>query len=1424
MSLRYAALLAVPALAFGAVIVDDLFSDGDSRNQNLPQSLRLFNGRANTVRSHDAGSVQFDLTNAGGSDAFWAFFTEAGAPVRLEVGDKITVSVAFHLSGFPANAQDIRFGVFDSLGTRNTADLTGGMNNATFIDDPGYGMQFFASGAGSAFALGRRANLTGGNIFNSFGDFTALSSIAPVPPRQTLRGDTVYTLHYNVLRLSEGENLVNVRVEGDGVSGLDFSGFDTGSDLPTSFDYFAFRVTGPAFAQRITLSRIQVAFTPAAPVITTQPQPSSLTVRVGARVVLAVGARGNELSYQWYRDATPLLDRQQNPSVGLPTLQLENISLADAGSYTVRVSNGGGTVTSTPVVLRVSRDPVAPPPAITQQPLPLTAAAGEPATFTVAATGAGLTYQWFKDGAPLPGATASSFTIARAQLTDQGQYTVLITNGSGRVTSEAARLTLVSAMSVVTATPVNGATGICVDPPLLLTFDRPVRAGRGGRIRLFRSDGVVADTIDLRAANHVRLIGSGNTPFQYDPLLVDGNTARLVFPRARLTPGETYSLEIEQGALTDEAGVSYRGRLADRWTFTVRTTAPVPGATSLVVDPEGDGDFCTVQSAIDHVPVNNIRRTVIQVKPGIYPEQVYVGSGKNHITVRSDSGETEIRYANNANRNPSQRQVFSVDASDFTLENITVRNTTAKGGSQAEAFRGNGQRIALNFVKLYSFQDTLWLQGQAFVNNSYIEGDVDFTWGNGGVFFTDTELKMVTGGGYYTQIRNGRGQVGNVYVRCRFTAAPGVTNAYLSRIDPNIFPYSQMILIDSVLGAHIRPEAWLLNNAGTAQNVQFWEYNSRDEQGNLLTGLGRAPFSRQLTAEDAERWREASVVFPLWRPSTKLVAGIEIPELDRLYNGQAQTLSPITTPPGLPVRVVYARGGPPPTEAGTYPVMALVEDATYQGTLRTTLTIRPAAVDITLRDLYQTFDGTPKPVRVLTDPPTAGVTVTYNGSPVAPVQPGRYAVLASFGDRNRIGRASATLTIAESNATSLASFPGAEGEGAQSRGGRGGDVYHVTNLEDSGPGSLRNGIQTATGPRTIVFDVGGTIQLRSRLSINRSFLTIAGQTAPGDGITVAGWPAVISGASHVILRYLRFRMGDRNCPAVQDDALWVDRSSNVIIDHVSASWSVDETLSVTDSTRVTVQWSFITESLRNSCHEKGAHGYGSLIRFGNGLVSYHHNLFAHHDSRNPRVGDDIGLDFVNNMVYNWGSTAGYSGSNDEGNTRVNFAANVFKAGPSSGSGTNRNRAFSGGGTNTAVYQENNIMNGSASGWLMFTGALTRRDTGRFDLAQVELMTANEAYEAVLAQGGASLRRDAVDLRVIEEVRTGRGRLIDSQDQVGGWPVLQTGTAPADRDGDGMPDAWEFAQGLNSADAADGNRVGSDGYTNLERYLHSLVVQ
>jgi hypothetical protein len=209
-----------------------------------------------------------------------------------------------------------------------------------------------------------------------------------------------------------------------------------------------------------------------------------------------------------------------------------------------------------------------------------------------------------------------------------------------------------------------------------------------------------------------------------------------------------------------------------------------------------------------------------------------------------------------------------VDASDFTLEDITIVNSTPHGGSQAEAFRGNNSRILLNRVNLKSFQDTLMLQGSGFVNDSYIEGDVDFMWGSGAVFFQNTELKAVTSNGYYTQIRNGQGQNGNVYVNCRLTAADSVSGMYLGRIDPTVFPYSQVVYINTVMGPHVTPAGWLLNNAANAPNVQFWEYQTTDASGAVVDVSQRASFSRQLTATEAAQWSDPSFVLSGWAPTT----------------------------------------------------------------------------------------------------------------------------------------------------------------------------------------------------------------------------------------------------------------------------------------------------------------------------------------------------------------------------------------------------------------------------------------------------------------------------------------------------------------------------------------------------------------------------
>ncbi|MET1112848.1 MAG: pectate lyase, partial [Allosphingosinicella sp.] len=274
------------------------------------------------------------------------------------------------------------------------------------------------------------------------------------------------------------------------------------------------------------------------------------------------------------------------------------------------------------------------------------------------------------------------------------------------------------------------------------------------------------------------------------------------------------------------------------------------------------------------------------------------------------------------------------------------------------------------------------------------------------------------------------------------------------------------------------------------------------------------------------------------------------------------------------------------------------------------------------------------------------------------------------------------LAAASSVPAELVAFPGAEGAGRLAAGGRGGRVIRVTNLDDSGPGSLRAAIE-ATGPRTIVFDVGGTIRLKKPMVIRNGRVTVAGQTAPGGGIAVRDYVFEIA-ADDVVVRYIRARLGDAS--RVESDSFTIVRGNRIIVDHVSASWSVDETLSAGAPLRgpedglrdVTVQWSIISESLRKSVHAKGEHGYGSLLRgrFG-AKMSFHHNLWAHHSARMPRPGnylppsqDSVGAyyDFRSNLFYNWGgSYAGYNADEGEkaSHAAYNFVDNYYLRGPDS---------------------------------------------------------------------------------------------------------------------------------------------------------------
>ena len=433
----------------------------------------------------------------------------------------------------------------------------------------------------------------------------------------------------------------------------------------------------------------------------------------------------------------------------------------------------------------------------------------------------------------------------------------------------------------------------------------------------------------------------------------------------------------------------------------------------------------------------------------------------------------------------------------------------------------------------------------------------------------------------------------------------------------------------------------------------------------------------------------------------------------------------------------------------------------------------------------------------------------------------------------------ATLFAGTASAGSapVTAFPGAEGFGRFAAGGRGGAVFHVTTLADSGPGSLRAAVESR-GPRTVVFDVGGTITLAMPLKISRRDITLAGQTAPGDGITLRGQPLVVA-ADDVVVRYIRVRLGDET--QVQDDAVSVTRGRRIIIDHVSASWSVDETLSAGSRYNppedgiydLTVQWSMIAESLNVSVHLKGKHGYGSLIRGGYGArFSWHHNLWADHQARMPRPGnynnatiDPQGplFEFRNNVFFNW--AAGRSGYNADMDSLAgyDFIANWYQAGPDS-EGT---LAFCEENPLARAFFAGNAMNGAVptDPWSLVgcTPGVSYRSPAPLADSGIATDTAARAYERVLVSAGASKVRDAVDLRILAGVRDGTGRLINSQTDVGGWPVLNSGPAWVDTDGDGLPDDWEKAHGLNPKDGSDGARDrDGDGFTNLEDWLNSLV--
>ena len=412
-------------------------------------------------------------------------------------------------------------------------------------------------------------------------------------------------------------------------------------------------------------------------------------------------------------------------------------------------------------------------------------------------------------------------------------------------------------------------------------------------------------------------------------------------------------------------------------------------------------------------------------------------------------------------------------------------------------------------------------------------------------------------------------------------------------------------------------------------------------------------------------------------------------------------------------------------------------------------------------------------------------------------------------------------------------FPGAQGYGAATPGGRGGSVIYVTNTNDSGTGSLRAAL-TASGKRTVVFRVGGVIVLDSTIEITNPFLTIAGQTAPGDGVCIRGGNLVIK-TNDVIIRHFCARHGDdTKVNHANADGITIDHGSNIMIDHFSTSWSLDEAVQTwfSDAENITFQYSLFGEPLNDPAlrpDEGHTHGYGPLFGNESNRISFHHNVVAHAERRSPRMSNVQNIDVVNNYIYNWGSAATQlsddPASNRKDNFAINIVNNIYKPGPNTnGPNLQADNAKAGmgiyisGNTDPDGTSKNtvDIRSGSQSA---FVSSPVRA------VHNISTDSTNQVAGILATAGRTIPKRDPVDAAIIATVQNGGGKIVNRvrDSAAGGWPTLRSGTPYPDQDKDGMSDTWESQNGLNPNNASDRNADNDgDGYTNLEEFLNELA--
>ncbi len=942
---------------------------------------------------------------------------------------------------------------------------------------------------------------------------------------------------------------------------------------------------------------------------------------------------------------------------------------------------------------------------------------------------------------------------------------------------------------------------------------------------------------------------------QGDPVQTDadGNEVFTQYedPMAQQQAPRVHKLRIFGNEITaDEAAyaknnpVSDVGELSDLGTDdsdTDEVTAPDDDApvSIYVVAQDGTGDYTSIQSAINDVPEGG--RGLIYIRPGTYAENLYAGESsgtKKYISLIGEDKSTTIltsdvsRGSGNESNTYSDCAALNVLCQRFYAENLTIQNTSGNVG-QAEALYTSGDAHIFNNVVITGYQDTYKANvgARGYFTNSTITGATDFIYDSGLEWFENCEIRSLNGGAYIT--------------------APGDAGLTMT----NIF-YPELTVSPFYAGLFFR-NCTLTAEDGTPTSSYYLGRPWKEKSGAAFINC---TLGNHIKSEGWAAWSGSEDNSSLVEYKSKDTDGQLIDTSSRAsfsYQLGQSEVEAYMTPEFL-----FSQQSDVPFD---YETILKGADCPMNFAIGTT-------------EITWECDDNAAAYLVYKDGAFLAMTTEMRISKDAD-DDAEYSVRSV----SRHGGTSALVKAKE--ATQILAFPTAEGFGKYATGGRGGQVVTVTSLADDGSeGTLRWAVgQYPDEPITIVFAVSGQITLTSQLNIKRNDWTLAGQTAPGDGIVIARNKVNMGGSENFIVRNVRFRAGalDTNGDNLMENSVGAENCANYIFDHCAIGWSVEENMNTADSHFLTVQYSMVHEGLYDAGHSKGARGYGS--QWGGSPATYHHNLLANNKSRSPRFngarGEDyvVFMEYINNVNYNFGSNGGcYGGENTADITsynglnsahECNFMNNYYKPGAASSAASsvvyvNSSYARSGA-TSWAPaqwYVDGNVIEGNATGtsdnWSAMEAETYTLDQIKSEERIVtetpyykysalgnigtyipsrymmyDFETAEQAYNTVVEKAG-TINRDKVEQRIADEAKNGtytytgsvqslKGIIDLESDAEGFFDYSTDYTVPTDTDADGMPDEWEAKYNLDPA-VADQNMVNADGYTALEVYLNSLM--